>query len=420
MKNSRKKNQRIKLPGGCSMSVPSIHPANWKTVSASVRKDWYIHYRFYDPVNRPAGKQRILKGMNDQHKPDARRIATESLLADELADLRNGFNPVTKTWLPAELMNGATDISEDTPFPLALKIAETLIEGATSTRDDIRAMLNWIPLGIAKAQLLALPVSMVKEKHVLKVLDQCSRIRSRYDEKLQKTITCGWSTHKYNKYRGYLMMLFRRIKKTGAIEVNPIRDLEKEKDKSVKKPRLTLTKDERKRVDQHLRDEYYTFWRFLHIFFHSGSRETEMMALKGKDVDLVAGTFNRVVKKDSVYREVATPIKDIALPLWMEAMEGCGQEDYVFSWGYVPGIKPMSSRNVAKTWKKKVKNPLGIKADFYSLKHLNTTETTELADAETAARQNAHQSTAMVVKIYDVNRKKREDEKLKKVNNPFV
>jgi len=32
------------------MRPPSIHPFNWNQQGASLALDWYIKYRFYDPI----------------------------------------------------------------------------------------------------------------------------------------------------------------------------------------------------------------------------------------------------------------------------------------------------------------------------------------------------------------------------------
>ena len=60
---------------------------------------------------------------------------------------------------------------------------------------------------------------------------------------------------------------------------------------------------------------------------------------------------------------------------------------------------------------------LNITADFYSLKHLNLDETTELLSLEDAARMANHKGTKMMSSVYAVGEKQRQFEKLKKVSN---
>ena len=66
-----------------------------------------------------------------------------------------------------------------------------------------------------------------------------------------------------------------------------------------------------------------------------------------------------------------------------------------------------------------IKNKLGIECDFYSLKHLNTDQTSAELGLNAAAAHNSHKSTAITM-TYAVNERERVHEQLKKVNNGFV
>jgi len=101
-------------------------------------------------------------------------------------------------------------------------------------------------------------------------------------------------------------------------------------------------------------------------------------------------------------------------------MQSCGAEDYVFSRDLKPGPAVIRPDQINKRWYRHVKDKLKIQADFYSLKHLNTTEIVSALDEAAAARLNEHTSTAMVIKIYDVNREKRQHEQIRKINNPLA
>lgn len=426
MNNSDKKKGRIQLPGGCSISTPSIFPKDWKRVAASCKREWYIQYRFYDPGNKPSGKQRIIKGMNEFKTPRERSAATQRLLDDELSLLHQGYNIVTRTWSVA---NPGMVMDKFTPLPRALADAVKSCSCAEYTKRDINGMMHWIPLAIGRLHWEHLPVSEIRTSHIRVLLDACSQIKSRLDLETGKLIQAGWSEHKFNKYRSYLMILFAEIIELGGAEMNPCRELRKKK--TVRKVRKTLTIQQRQTVNRYLRKIHYGYWRFLHIFFHSGARETEILMVQAKHVDLQNQTFTRLVKKDRGYREVRTTIKDVALPLWREALlkfdretgevVQCGAEDYIFSRGFVPGSNAIKSPTwISVIWLRLIKRRLGVTADFYSLKHSNTTETRKLAGAEVAAEQNAQKGTAMVLNIYDVDRASWMHEQQKKVNNPFA
>jgi integrase len=411
----KKQRIRISLPGNCSMSQPSVHPSNWKTVAATTASNWYIQYRFFDPLHAPKGKQYILKGMNEYRTTSERRDATERLLSDYTALLKQGFNPITEKWNIAE---SSGEIEAYTPLTHALQIAAKKVPVDENTKPDIKWMMNYVPLAIEALEWQNMPIGDVRKKHVKRILDKCADIKSRKDPKTGRVINVTWSDYKYNQFRTYLMIVFAEIVECDALDANPCRELRKKK--TVKRKRLTLTKKQRIQVDTHLQQTDPDFWRFLHIFFHSGARETEIMKIKRKDVDLENQTFTSLVKKDRTYCEKDRTIKDIVLPLWKEVTKNAGPDDYLFSYGFKPGPKPYSADNINKKWKAQIKDEFAISADFYSLKHSNTTETVNLAGDLAAATQNAHKGTGMVVKIYDVDRSHRIHESLKEINNPFA
>ena len=41
--------QHFQLINGCSRTEIAVYPKNWNTKKASLKKAWYIWYRFFDP-----------------------------------------------------------------------------------------------------------------------------------------------------------------------------------------------------------------------------------------------------------------------------------------------------------------------------------------------------------------------------------
>ncbi len=74
---------------------------------------------------------------------------------------------------------------------------------------------------------------------------------------------------------------------------------------------------------------------------------------------------------------------------------------------------------ISRRWKEHVKEKLKINCDFYSLKHLNLDETTELLGKEAAAEMASHTTTKMVEKHYAVGEKARQLQRLKEIDNRF-
>jgi site-specific recombinase XerC len=396
------------LPNGCWFTAPAVNPSNWKSSKASVKKPWYFGYRFYDPTHKndyPNGKYVAVRGMNHLSSQTERMAVTAKLLENELTDLTvHGYNPITGSSTP--FYNTDSDIIPEMPLPVALEAAFKKVKGADSTLSDMKSCLTYIQKAIKHARLYNMQVGAVTRKYVVKILEACEMVKE------------TWTAHTYNKYRTYLLMLFKVLVKYEAMEANPVREIEK--DRPVKRIKEVLNQDQRKKISDHLQKTAPAFYRYMQIFFHSGSRSTELFTLRVKDVNLEKQQYKLLVKKGKQQKEVLKTIKTIALPFWKDLLAGHHPSNhYIFSKGLSPGIDMIRSDQINKRWNRHVKKKLNISCDFYSLKHLNTTEVVDLLSEQDAAKLNAHEDTAMVVKIYDVRRDDRQHERLKKVNNEF-
>jgi hypothetical protein len=138
-----------------------------------------------------------------------------------------------------------------------------------------------------------------------------------------------------------------------------------------------------------------------------------------KDVDLKKGEFVILVKKGSQKRYIKKPIKNIAKPFWRQQLRGAKADQYVFSKGLLPGVIKIREEQVTRRWKRLVKDKLGIGADLYSLKHLNTDETSALLDIEAAAKLNGHTSSRITKLHYAFGEEQRTIERLRNLNNVF-
>lgn len=399
------------LPNGCHTGKISVSPKNWKSSKASIKKDWYISYRFHDPSK--GIKHRLFAGMNEFKTLQERQSVTDWILKNEIRLLQQGYNPFSDE-LVTELQN-QPGLNQYTPFLAALQfVYDSMAKSnakAKSTRVNIKSMLKMIAGPADNTGIRFLSISEIGVRHFKALLDNCAN-----------TIP-GFSNDRHNKFRTYLMILYSELLEYEVVKSCVPRDIKKKK--VIKKIRLTLTDEERVLINNHLKKKVYTFWRLMHIFFHSGCRETEIMKVKVSDVDMINQRFKVTVLKGRSYQEEWRVIKDIVKPLWDELLLNAQPTDFLFAKGLKPGPVAINSNQLTKRWYTHVKadkknGGLGIKADLYSLKHSHTTELVELLSEEAAARMNGHKSTAMVVGIYDVKNRQRKQEALKSVDNPFV
>lgn len=413
-------NNTILLPNGCYCSTPKICPKSAYGKKASTVKDWFIQYRFYDPtIVDDQGKiiphQEVFRGMNHCKNLTDRRAVCRDHIQTEIENLHNGYNPAKKRFITHH--DEIFAANKQTPFIKALWAAYKGITGVPGTLTDIKSVIKGVEQAAMELRFDMIPVSEISIRYIYAILERCRKLNKRFSDK------------RYNKYRAYLMKLFKQLRRMEAVQSNPMKDIDVIK---IKKPiRRILTKEERTLIDSKLHDERYEFWRLLQIFFHSGSRETELMKVQAKHVDLDNQLCKYNVLKGED-RDVDRPIKTIVLSLWSELLAACkSPDDFLFSKNLHPGPLKIRPDQITRRWQKYVKWPadkggMGIPAGFYSLKHSNYTETTDIlnekyspkAADEIMIKQTSHKNTGMAV-VYDKNRDSRHHKELIEVSNSF-
>lgn len=394
---------------GCSRSEFSVSPANWQTKRASLNKYWRISYRFYDPQfyhdpRYKKGKLIQIYGLNKYDNLEERQNLVRGYLENEehIIDILN-WNPIRKTYM-RHADEEVPTYDPNTPFIEALRSVTPMITDEVNTLRDIKTFLKYFERSAIMMQKSHMPVKDVKRKDLRLILDNCANVKN---DKGQIKV---WSNNQFNHYRKYLSMHYAVMEELEMVEYNPVGKIAKKG--TIQKIKRVLTHEERKKIDQHLRAKKPVFHRFINIFFHSGARLSELLAVTAKDVNLERQVFKALIKKGKSKRWVEKTIKDVALPFWVEALKGKASTDLVFA----DDLRPSPT----KLWLRHVKKALKIDADLYSLKHLNSTEVVDVADETTAAALNDHTTTAMVVDIYDTKQANRRHEKLKRISNSFV
>lgn len=367
-----------------------------------LKEDWYIKYRFYDDILNKS-KQVVV------------RVNEYDTVSDRITYVKGVINQIIQL-LEIQEMNPITgfikesddnkDINKYTLLPDALKFARNSVRLSELTMRDIDSMLPNVLKHAQQFHYDRLCISEITRKHWRRIFDACAIKKDG-----------EFSNDKYNRYRSYMGILCSELMEYDVIDANIPLSL-KPKEKAIKRIRETLTMDERVKIDNYLKEKYPRFRLLMHIFFHSGARETELMRVKVSDVDFDHQRVKYLVKKGKGYREVYRPMKDIAVPFWKEAVAGAAPDMYVFTRLLKPGYTPIQSYQLNKRWIRLVKKRLGVTADFYSLKHLNSTETAKKLGISAAALQNA-EAEDMIRKHYDVDSESREHDALKRIDNKF-
>lgn len=414
---------------GCSYSDFWVSPSDWEsTKKKNLNAEWYVQCYFYDPAfidKYPNGFQ-FRKKANRPKTLEEKQKMIRHLLKRMPELLDAGYSPITRQIMGKEISN--EDLNKKTPLIEALEyVFNKRIDNKTKT--DIKSVLKYVTIAIKHLHLDTLRISKVKRKHIKFCLEylQENALIERQGVKNKKTGSCKVTYYKltdkrYNKYISYMQMLFEDIREFEVLKENPCHGIKKKT--VIVEARKTLTKEQRIEINDFLKENYPTFWRFSQIFFHSGSRINELLSVKVKDVDLSTQTFKVLIKKSGAkneHRIVQKVIKNIALQYWKDLIKDADPEAYIFHRGLVPGVseKPIRSDQISRRWREHIKNKLGINKDFYPLKHLNLDEVTELLSIQDAAIMASHTTTKMVENIYAVGEKERQMERLKNISNEF-
>lgn len=399
----------ILLPFSCHCTELKVVPNNWANKNSSLKKDWYIYYRFYDPNYKEhpkfkQGKLVVIKRMNQFKTILERQESTRTIILQELEKLKiRAFNPISSKNLQDDSL--VLEIEPSTPFCKALLMAEKRISASPTTKRDLKSILKFVSNSATQLGYSDIQIKSISRKHLKQLLAHIEMVY-------------GESAHRYNKIRSYLMILFNELVELEACEINPIRDLSKKK--SIQRVRALPNIENRETINKYLQQNHYRFWLFMHIFFHSGARLTEIMKVKRTDVNLTNQSFKITIQKGTINKEVIRPIKKIALPYWEEAIFSASSDDYIFSKGLEPGKEPIQSYQITKRWNRHIKKKLGIKEDFYSLKHLNLDQTAEILGIADASLMASHTSTEITTKYYAIGEKHRQNERLKNIENKFA
>lgn len=414
---------------GCYRSEITVTPSNWKTQKASIKKKWKIYYRYYDPTMKGTsnwGRMIQIRGMNDEKDLMTRQATTKVLLRAEMERVDDrGFNPITGVYYTPPGVDNVEEITPNTKFIEALRLATKLLKCVPEMKRDVERIVEAV--GAAAGKLyeknlnrpyLAMKINQVTRKHYIYIFKQCAKDN------------LNFSSNRQNKYRTALIMLYKRLLAVEAVEADPVTSIPIEKAGVKKKPKL-LTETERLIIDTNLKAWDYPFWRYMRIFFRSGSRSSEMLDLKPEHVDLEQQEFTITVKKGQEYEEQTRAIPDDVLPLWVEVMEQTKRGEYLFSTSFKPGPVRQYRDAPTKKWNKYVTNDpgkydplelgwgLGIKKQFYKLKALNTDTIAGKINIKAAAAMDGHKDVATTKKHYAPNEETRERERLKRTRVDF-
>lgn len=407
----------------CSYSEVWVHPKNWKSLTSkkSLELNWYVECKFYDPLFQekyPKGFP-FRKKLNRFRTLEERKAAI-TLLLKEIPILfeDKGYNPITKKFMKAEVEKISEDkLSPKLNFIKALKLGYVNLSVSDGVKKELRRIIAKVEKS-ANQQRIEFSICEIHSGYVRDLLDYLNL-----------------TPNEYNKFLTHLSIVLSDLVEKRMVFHNPIRDIKKKK--TTKKIRETLEIDEAKQIFEYLKINYPTFYRYGMIFFHSGSRTSELFRLQKKDINLEKQEYKITILKGNHYKEVKKVILPNVLEYWNELISECeSDEDFIFSRNLEPGETPIQPYQITKRYKRLVKDRLVFKkgiltdirtlnkydnkyipvtADFYAFKHLFLDELDKATTLNVSKAMAAH-TTNVTENVYLIGREKRKNEILKNIN----
>lgn len=411
LKLTAMRNSLKKLSNGCSRTEVFISPKNYKTIKSKSQlpKYWFVECRFFDPAfpeKYPNGFQyrKKFSGASILELKASAEIYKEEM--EQTLDLRK-YNPITKIYMN----DRSCDLHPGLYFVDALEKAHKKLEKFYKT-DNHKRQVAWMISRIKKhehiARLNSVQISEIRTWHIKNLLDVMELTNS-----------------VHNKFRTYLMSLFKELIQYGCVQSNYIRDISKREESPT--ARKILTPEKFDLVFNYMRENHPEFFRYAAIFHYSGARSSELMRLKRHDVDFENREFRILVMKGRKQHWETKAIIPAAVPFWESILDECLYEDeFIFSQFQCPGPVQVSPNAITQKWSDNIKksnkikdadgNVVTVDEDFYALKHLFIDKLDKMQGeapiiniAQGAAGHTSNRTTG----IYAVGRKSRAVEQLK-------
>lgn len=413
------------INNGCSFSDVWVSPSNWKTISTKkgLESNWYVQCYFYDPKFKekyPNGFP-FRKKLNRLKTVEDRRAAVK-IYIEEIPKLfkEKKFNPITNEF---DIIDNDS-LSEKSNFRIALSIYDKL-KVSDKTKVDLKSVV----------------VNFIKAADKLKIDIEIGKLHSGHIRDILDSLDI--SNDRFNKYLTYLSMIFSELCEKRIILVNPARDIRKRK--TINKAREVFEINELEKIFEYLKSNYYEFYRYGMIFFHSGSRTTELFRVQKLNVNFDKREYKTIILKGNNHKEVKKPILKNVIEFWDELLGECKKDtDFLFGKGLKPNEKPIQSYQITKRFKRLVKDKLcfasgrlisiaeaeknkfvysKITADFYSLKHLFLDELDRMTSdvpVLNLSKEIACHTTNITERTYLVGKSDRKNEILKNINFNFL
>ncbi|OJV51673.1 MAG: hypothetical protein BGO31_00265 [Bacteroidetes bacterium 43-16] len=355
---------------------------------ADITKEWYVGFRMECPTSGKRKPFQIRLGINYEHTVKSRMRVGNDLVELVKQSLDAGWDPFDQPLdiylenfqtveVKAKLEADRVEAERIERLGLvnclqrAFKNREKSF--AKKSRTDIEGVLNFAVAAATTLGLDKMIISEARKSTVKAILDQIAIDRqAEYDLHARlgkrKNIFTGNS---YNKYKGYLSILFADIEGDDLIEFNPCAKIKNRREIKTNIHRHA-TEEERTIIVSTLKTNHYRFYKFLSTIHAAGVRIEELMSFKIFDIDHVNKglKLDHTIAKTDESRIVPLPL--FAYDYICEMTDGYPDHYYIFNTDFKPGTfeRKRPGDYATKKWREIIKEGLGLSVSLYSFKGL--------------------------------------------------
>jgi len=350
-------------------SKPKLYDRN-----GDISKEWYVAFRFTDPVQDKRKLFQYRFGINYLHTKQERYIEGNAITNMLTRALERGFNPFNDEL--ADYLQDAAASNEENLSQMSFNKAldfglqKKKANLAPKSYLDYEKVKNFAQRSAETLNIGILPVSLLKRKHIKQLLDQMQADRqAAYDKAEKGKIFTG---NNYNKYKRCLQAILTELFEYDAIEFNPCDHIGKRNEISTNVHRHA-TEAEEQIIKEHLKEAHPYFLCYVAFETLAGIRPKELLGLRVEDIDWLNQCFDiHATEGRSKTRESRkVPIPNSLVPYINQLeLEKYQPDMYIFSAGFRCGYKRMHRNRATELWKTLVKDELGINVTLYSMKGL--------------------------------------------------
>ena len=332
------------------MSLPLIDFKPAQLVDT--KRETYVSYYAKNPFSGKLERKRVR--LNHISPKSERRKFGLLLCAEITNKLYSGWNPFMEA-----LEEGGISVSAAVDEFVAVKSKSLRPDSLRSYRSLSGILKSWLSGRGAAGR----PCALFGRREA----EQFMRDMERRDRLSNKT---------YNNYLRFYSTLFLWFAKRGYIKENPFGGIERKRAEA--KTRETIPPADRKLIaDWFVAQGMTEYLYIMQLCYRLFVRPKEILMLKVGNIDFGEGlvTIPASVSKNHHERVVAVP-KEIMS--YLLTLKDLNPRLYVFSDGYKPGTRLLSTRDTGRTWSR-MRDALGLPKSyqFYSLKDTGITEMLE-------------------------------------------